>query len=153
MRKMGQALLLAGAGAMILALAACGGNKNAASPSPTAASPKATAGAGAASPGAASPGAASPGAAAPGTAASPAAGGATTANVEALYKANCVACHGDKMDGNGAANRNIAKVGAKYTKEQILGIITNGRNGMPAFKGKLKDEELNALADWLAAKK
>lgn len=126
MRKWELSLRIAAAAALIMALAACGGNgnKNAAqSPSP-------------------------------GTAASPAAGGGTaTANAEALYKQNCVACHGANLDGNGAANKNLTKVGAKYTKEQILGIVTNGRNGMPAFKGKLKDEELNALSDWLAAKK
>lgn len=143
MRKLGKMVPVATAAAMILMLAACGGNdnKNAAqSPSPakatTAASPAATAGA-----------------ASPGTAASPAAGGTTAANAETLYKQNCVACHGEKLDGNGVATKNLTKVGAKYTKEQILGIVTNGRNGMPAFKGKLKDEELNALADWLAAKK
>lgn len=131
--------ILAGcAAAAVVSLAACGGNNN------KEASPGATAGA--------TTGATAGATAAPATA-SPAAGGTTTANAEALYKANCVACHGEALDGRGAANRNLTKVGAKYTKDKIVGIITNGQNGMPAFKGRLKDEEINALSDWLAAKK
>jgi cytochrome c551 len=129
--------LAAGMGAVIVSLAACGGNDN------KGASPVPTAGGGAAT---------APAASAP-AATAPAAGGATTANAEAVFKANCVACHGDNLDGRGAANKNLQKVGAKYNKEKIAGIIINGQNGMPAFKGRLKDDEINALADWLAAKK
>ncbi len=65
-------------------------------------------------------------------------------SVEALYKRNCYSCH---MAGDKLAKR----VAPKYSREQLLGIVTNGRNGMPAFKGKLKEEELNALADWLSS--
>lgn len=133
--------------AAAMTVSACGRNenKNAASPAPTAAaSPAATA--------AVSP---SPAAgASPGAAASPAAGtGTTTANAEALYKQNCTACHGEALDGRGAANKNLQHLGSKYSADQIAGIITNGRNSMPAFKGRLQDTDIKALSDWLAAKK
>lgn len=129
MKVMQRWVVAAGLAAMLLSLAACGGNDN----------KKQGAGA--------SPGAASPAATAP------AAGGGTTVNAEAVYKANCVACHGDQLDGRGDAKKNLSKLGSKYDKTQIAGIIKNGQNGMPAFKGRLKDDEINALADWLAAKK
>ncbi|NOU93307.1 c-type cytochrome [Paenibacillus sp. LMG 31456] len=82
-------------------------------------------------------------------------GGAATesANAEALVKANCVSCHGGNLDGMGDSKKNLQKVGAKLSKEEIANTITNGRNGMPAFKGRLKDTEIATIADWLAAKK
>lgn len=80
-------------------------------------------------------------------------GTTTTANAAEIAKQNCVMCHGANLDGNGAQNKNLTKIGAKLSKEEIATTITNGRNGMPAFKGKLKDNEIAALADWLAAKK
>ncbi|TVY10861.1 cytochrome c [Paenibacillus cremeus] len=74
-------------------------------------------------------------------------------NAESIVKANCISCHGDTLDGRGAANKNLQKVGAKLSKDQIANQINNGGNGMPGFKGKLKPEEVTAVADWLAAKK
>ncbi|MFD0675658.1 MULTISPECIES: c-type cytochrome [unclassified Paenibacillus] len=88
----------------------------------------------------------------PGT--TPGGGTATTnANAEAIAKANCIACHGNTLDGMGDSKKNLQKVGAKLSKDQIATTIANGRGGMPAFKGKLKDDEIATLADWLAAKK
>lgn len=92
----------------------------------------------------------------PGTSASPggtAGGGETTAQAEQVYKANCLACHGANLEGNMGGNSNLTKVGARRSKDQIHTQIANGGNGMPAFKGKLSDAEINSLADWLAAKK
>lgn len=97
-------------------------------------------------------GAASP---APAPAATPgtAAGGTASASAEELFKQNCVSCHGANLEGKLGPNSNIQKVGAKLSKDQISAKILNGGNGMIAFKGKLKDNEVAALADWLAAKK
>lgn len=74
-------------------------------------------------------------------------------DAESLVKANCIACHGDTLDGKGAANKNLQKVGAKLSKEQIADKITNGGGGMKAFKDTLKENEISAIAEWLAAKK
>ncbi|TDF98344.1 cytochrome c [Paenibacillus piri] len=83
-----------------------------------------------------------------------ASGGTTTAaSAETIAKQNCIACHGDTFDGKGDSKKNLQKVGSKLSKDQISTTIANGRNAMPAFKGRLKDDEIAALADWLAAKK
>ncbi|MDQ1911094.1 cytochrome c [Paenibacillus sp. GD4] len=78
---------------------------------------------------------------------------ASTVNAESLVKANCIACHGDTLDGKGAEKKNLTKVGARLSKDQIAAKITNGGGGMTAFKDKLKDNEISAIAEWLAAKK
>jgi cytochrome c551 len=70
---------------------------------------------------------------------------------QTVFKQNCVVCHG--VDLSGGVGPNLQKVGARLTQEQIVTTITNGRNVMPAFKGKLKPEEIDALTKWLAAKK
>ncbi|MDF2961328.1 MAG: cytochrome c class [Paenibacillus sp.] len=80
-------------------------------------------------------------------------GGATTANAEAIVKQNCISCHGDALDGRGNSKMDLQKVGSRLNKDQIAATIANGRNNMPAFKGKLKDEDIAVLSDWLAAKK
>jgi len=47
---------------------------------------------------------------------------------------------------------NATKVGSKYSSEEIQKIIKNGKGRMP--DGILKeDEEIVAVADWLADKK
>lgn len=90
---------------------------------------------------------------APAPTAGTAAGGPTAANAEEIYKQNCISCHGANQEGKLGPNTNIQKVGGKLSKEQISNKILNGGGGMVAFKGKLKDNEVAALADWLAAKK
>lgn len=86
------------------------------------------------------------------TGAAPSAGTATI-DAQALFKANCVSCHGADLEGKLGPNSNLQKVGAKKSKDQIVAQIKNGGGGMPGFQGKLKDAEITALADWLATKK
>lgn len=83
------------------------------------------------------------------------AGAATPApsNVETLVKQNCTACHGNNLDGMGVQSKNLQNVGARLSRDQILTTISAGRGGMPAFKGRLKDDEIAAISDWLATKK
>ncbi|WP_282942080.1 cytochrome c [Paenibacillus sp. RC67] len=78
---------------------------------------------------------------------------ATAINAEAVVKQTCIACHGDTLDGKGSDKKNLQKIGARMNKEQIVNQITNGGGGMPGFKGKLKEEEIVAIAAWLEAKK
>src|SRR5690348_924420 len=70
-----------------------------------------------------------------------------------LFKANCVSCHGDNLEGRVGPNTNLTKVGARKTKDQIVAQIKNGGGGMIPFQGRLKDDEINAIAEWLATKK
>ncbi|TYP79714.1 c-type cytochrome [Paenibacillus methanolicus] len=81
------------------------------------------------------------------------AGAATTLKVEEIYKANCVSCHAVDLKGNMGPNSNLQQVGSRRTLEEIHNQITNGGNGMMAFKGTLSEEEIHALSEWLYAKK
>ncbi|MEI7025043.1 c-type cytochrome [Paenibacillus sp. y28] len=89
----------------------------------------------------------------PGTTTSPAASPGATAggNGEALYKANCIGCHAANLEGG--VGPSLQKVGGKYSKDQIVTLISNGKGAMPGFKGRLSDGDISTLADWLAAKK
>lgn len=119
-------ILAVGTAALAIALSACG-SKGDSSPSPSASSSA-------------------------GGSASPSASAATAAaNGESIYKANCVSCHG--ADLSGKLGPNLQKVGAKLDKDKIVAKIQNGGGGMPGFKSKMKDDEIQALGDWLASKK
>lgn len=75
----------------------------------------------------------------------------SAADAEKLVKANCIACHGAEL--RGASAPSLEKVGSKYAKDEIANIIANGQGGMPSFKGRLTDAEIDTIAVWLAAKK
>jgi cytochrome c551 len=75
----------------------------------------------------------------------------TSAVAQTVFKQNCVSCHG--VDLGGGVGPSLQKVGARLTQQQIAATITNGKGVMPAFKDKLKPEEIDALSSWLAAKK
>jgi cytochrome c551 len=86
--------------------------------------------------------------------ASPAATAAPVANntqAEALFKQNCISCHG--VDLEGKIGPNLQKVGARLTPEKIINQIKKGGSVMPPFSDILKDDEIIALAAWLSAKK
>jgi len=73
---------------------------------------------------------------------------------EATYKAKCQSCHG----AQGVPNPGIAKaMGVKpasdpsvksLSEAQMITDPTNGKNKMPAFKGKLSDAEIKASVDY-----
>lgn len=73
--------------------------------------------------------------------------------VQSLYKQNCLSCHAGNLEGKVGPKTNLQQAGARLTKEQIVEQINRGGNGMPGYQGKLKPEEIDALADWLASKK
>lgn len=70
-----------------------------------------------------------------------------------LYRASCISCHGSELQGKMGPESDLRHVGASLTKEQILQQIENGGSLMPAFKDRLKPEEIDAIADWLAGLK
>ncbi|WP_214810566.1 MULTISPECIES: cytochrome c551 [unclassified Exiguobacterium] len=71
-------------------------------------------------------------------------------DAEKIFANNCASCHGNNLEGN--VGPDLTKVGSKYSSEEIQDIIKNGKGQMPA--GILKeDEEIVAVADWLAEKK
>lgn len=69
----------------------------------------------------------------------------------ATYKAKCAACHGDDGTGQTTMGKKLGvrDLGSadvqKQTDAQLLAIVTNGKNKMPAYGGKIADPDLKAL--------
>jgi quinoprotein glucose dehydrogenase len=75
-------------------------------------------------------------------------GGPTVGDAaRALYATNCMVCHGANRKGGGNFPTLIG-VNKKYTTEQFVTMIAEGRRMMPAFK-QLSVDERNALAAYV----
>jgi cytochrome c6 len=68
-----------------------------------------------------------------------------------LFKTKCAACHGADGSGDTAMGKTLkirdlrsADV-QKQTDAQLTEITTNGKGKMPAYKGKLTDEQIKQL--------
>ncbi|GAC1458689.1 MAG: c-type cytochrome [Chamaesiphon sp.] len=72
-----------------------------------------------------------------------------------IFSANCAACH---MGGNNVimANKTLKKDALeKYgmnSLEAITKQVTNGKNAMPSFKGRLNDEQIQDVAAYVLDK-
>jgi len=75
-----------------------------------------------------------------------------TARGAKIFSANCAACH---QGGNNviSANKNLKADALKQygmdSTEAIIAQVTNGKNAMPAFKGRLKEEDIQAVAAYV----
>ena len=67
---------------------------------------------------------------------------------KALYAKKCAMCHGAdgvaKATAKGSANFNDPAYAA--TEEEIVKVAMEGKGKMPKFEGKLKPEEVQAIA-------
>jgi mono/diheme cytochrome c family protein len=79
---------------------------------------------------------------------------ASASDAAADYKAKCQMCHGP--DGKGTPTG--TKMGAhdfhgaevqKMSDADLAGVIENGKNKMPAYKGKLTADQIKALAAYV----
>lgn len=70
---------------------------------------------------------------------------------EMLYKKSCLSCHA--ADLSGMVGPSLKEIGSKLSKEEIVERITLGRAGMPSFKSRLSEQDIEALGSWLADKK
>ncbi|NEO42450.1 MAG: c-type cytochrome [Moorea sp. SIOASIH] len=69
-----------------------------------------------------------------------------------VFSANCAACHaGGKnlINAQKTLKKDALEKYDMYSKDKIVYQITNGKPPMPAFKGKLKEEQIAALADYV----
>ncbi len=71
-----------------------------------------------------------------------------------IFSANCAACHAG--GGNIAAAKLTLKKEAlaengKDTPEAIITQVTNGKNAMPSFKGRLQPEQIEDVAAYVLA--
>lgn len=69
-----------------------------------------------------------------------------------LFRQNCAICHGPEAEGktleDGRVIPNLRAAGFRYrTNEQIYKHISDGGNGMVAFKNQLTPREINLLVD------
>src|SRR3954470_20402734 len=76
-------------------------------------------------------------------------------SAEGLYKAKCAMCHGTDGTGNTPAGKKLnardfhSPEVAKQTDAQLLETTKNGKNKMPAYKEKLKEDELKSLVAYV----
>ena len=74
------------------------------------------------------------------------------ANGAKIFSANCAACH---MGGNNVimANKTLKKEAlekyAMNSVEAIVTQVTNGKNAMPSFKGRLNDQQIQDVATYV----
>ena len=66
-----------------------------------------------------------------------------------IFDQKCSGCHGGDLKGG--MGPNLTKVGSRYSKDDILGILKNGKGQMPA--NVVSGDDANQVAEWLAAKK
>lgn len=69
-----------------------------------------------------------------------------------IFSANCAACHMGGRNVVMAAKTLQKDALEKYqmnSLEAIINQVHNGKNAMPAFKGKLNDEQIEAVATYV----
>lgn len=84
--------------------------------------------------------------------ATPAAWAADVTHGKQVFSSNCAACHaGGKNVINGAKTLNLEDL-EKYEMASIEAIktqVTNGKMAMPAFAGRLTDEDIDDVANYV----
>jgi len=76
-----------------------------------------------------------------------------------LFKTKCAACHG--ADGSGDTSMGkalkIRDLGSaevqKQTDAQLTEIVSNGKSPMPAYKGKLTEDQIKGLVAYIRSLK
>ncbi|ASK62726.1 cytochrome C551 [Virgibacillus phasianinus] len=68
---------------------------------------------------------------------------------EEIFQNNCAYCHGSDLSGG--AGPDITEVGSRYSKQEIMEIIKEGKGAMPA--GVVSGDDVEQIATWLAKKK
>jgi cytochrome c6 len=74
---------------------------------------------------------------------------------KALYEQKCAMCHGKNgvatAMGKGSKNFNDPEFQKANTAEAIAKVTADGKNKMPAYKDKLKSDQVQAIADYIKA--
>ncbi|MGY0691762.1 c-type cytochrome [Virgibacillus sp. FSP13] len=65
-----------------------------------------------------------------------------------VFESNCMTCHGEDLQGGGAAP---SLIGIDHSKEEIMKIAQEGIGDMPPGVFKGSDEELNDLAEFIVS--
>ena len=73
----------------------------------------------------------------------------------AVYKAKCSMCHGPDGTGMTAMGKSmkLRDLGSadvqKQSDKELFSVTSDGKGKMPGYKGKLSDEEINALVTFM----
>ena len=76
----------------------------------------------------------------------------TTPAIDAapIFQQNCAPCHGANRQGDVGPNITAAALQSRGRTDQYMrDTITNGRGGMPAWKDKLTQAQIDALVKFL----
>lgn len=77
---------------------------------------------------------------------------ADTANGAKLFSANCASCHaGGKnlVQAQKTLKKDALEKYGMSSAEAIIAQVTNGKNAMPAFKGRLKPDQIEDIAAYV----
>jgi cytochrome c551 len=74
---------------------------------------------------------------------------ADAGEADTKFQQSCSSCHGSDLVSGGAPD--LDKIGTKYSKDEILAIIENGKGNMPA--NLLSGDDAEEVASWLSEKK
>lgn len=69
-----------------------------------------------------------------------------------IFTANCASCHaGGKnlVQANKTLKKDALEKYDMYSSEAIVAQVTKGKNAMPAFKGRLKPEQIENVAAYV----
>ncbi len=66
-----------------------------------------------------------------------------------VFTGNCAGCHGPQGGGGNGGPDLRTRPGARNL-ENVVAIVTNGRNGMPAFKDTLSRKQINDVSAYVA---
>lgn len=64
-----------------------------------------------------------------------------------IYANECARCHGENGNANLYGSKDLSQT--ILSKEEQIGIITNGKNTMPAFKNKLTEDQVAAVTAYI----
>jgi cytochrome c6 len=71
---------------------------------------------------------------------------AAPVDAEALFAERCASCHGPGGSGGSAPQLSDGRVAAKYPDiEDQVAVVSGGRGRMPAFAGRLTEDEIRAV--------
>jgi cytochrome c6 len=72
-----------------------------------------------------------------------------------VFSTKCAICHGANGDGKTPIGKTLnipdfhSAQAQKMTEADMKAIVTNGKNKMPAFKGKLTDAQIDQVVDYI----
>ncbi|MEL6163907.1 MAG: c-type cytochrome [Cyanobacteria bacterium J06628_3] len=73
----------------------------------------------------------------------------------AVFNANCAACHAggrNLVQANKSLSKEDLEKYEMHSVEKITYQVNNGKNAMPAFKGRLSDAQIQDVADYVLSK-